>query len=454
MRLTAALAVLAVLASAWGCARATQPRGGPVPETPMVVVETSPGAFEMVEPFDDGIRFTFDRRPSERPTDGQLRDAVVVSPRTGEVSVRHRRHGIEVRMDGGFTEEAVYRILLRPTLQDLWRNRLEEPFELFFSTGPEFEPNVLAGIVTDRLTGREVRDIRVDAEPVEGGLVHSTVTDSTGVFTFPFLPAEGYRIRAYDDLNRNREPDFVERQDSTQVQLARGDTLIVMDLELLLPDTTAAILTGVEVVDSVTLALEFDDHLDPRLSLEGVRVTLGRDPDGPMPDGPVPGVREVLHSHEWEAVQEAEEALRDELEAADPDDPVDPDDPAGGDPTDPGAARAPGDPAPGAVPGAPGTEAEETGAQLPQEPAEPLPSTQVFVRLDAPLLPETGYVVTVEAVTNINGVPGGGGELPFETEPEPEEELEPEEEPDGPDDPDDPDDPGDPDPPGDPNDAR
>ena len=433
MRRAAVLAVFLLLVSAWGCARATQPRGGPVPETPMQVVETSPEAFAELEPFDDPVRFTFDRRPSERPTDGQLRDAVVVSPRTGEVSVRHRRQGIEVRMEGGFTEEAVYRITLRPTLQDLWRNRLDEGFELFFSTGPEFEPNVLAGIVTDRLTGREVRDIRVDAEPVDGGLIHSTVTDSIGLFTFPFLPANGYRVRAYDDLNRNREPDFMERQDSTEVQVARGDTVIVMDLALLTPDTTAAILSEVEVVDSVTLRLEFDDHLDPERPLDGVRVTLARDPEGPAP-----AVRQVLYLHQWQALRE-EEAER-EAEAAR--EAPEPDDPDAGDPDAGPPPEDPETPPPG-VPGDPATPAAAPDA----DPDDPLPSTQIFVRLDAPLLPETAYVVTVEEVTNINGVPGGGGELSFETPPEPEEEPEPED-PDEPDDPDDPDDPVDPTDPG------
>jgi hypothetical protein len=394
--------MVALVVMSAACARTGTPQGGDIPETPMEVVRTSPDTFSIVEPFDGSVSFEFDRRPSERPTDGQLRDAVVVSPRTGEVSVRHRRHGLEVEMEGGFQETTIYRITLLPTLQDLWQNRLGGPYDLFLSTGPEFEPNVLAGLVTDRLTGEDSPDVRVDAEPLDGGPVHSTVTDSTGVFTFPYLPANGYMVRAYQDMNRNREADFTEPQDSMEVTLTRGDTLIVTELALLLPDTTPAILDDVAALDSMTLELSFDDPLDPEMSLEGIQVSLLRE------DGDAPGVQELLHPHEWEerraemeAAREAQEAAQEEVVVDEPPDPDVPEEP---------------DPAP------------QPTEEDPTEPELLLPGYAIVAILDSPLEPEVTYEVRVEGVTNLNGVPGGGGEMPVEGPTPPEDPPEEDEE--------------------------
>lgn len=370
----------------FGCARTVSPRGGDVPETPMQVVATSPDTFAVVEPFDGPVRFEFDRRGSERPTSGQLRDAVLVSPRTGEVQVDPQRRGLEVRVEGGFREGIVYRVTLLPTLQDLWQNPLAGPYDLIFSTGPELEPNVLGGLVVDRLTGEEADDVSVDAVPRDEGLVHSTVTDSTGIFTFPYLPADRYLVRVYQDQNRNQEPDFAEPQDSLEVEVSPGDTLVITELALLAPDTTPAVLESATPVDSVTVRLTFDDPLDPELALDGVQVELSRE------DAPAPEVREILHLHEWE-VRLAEE----EEEAEEEPDPEEPAAPA------------------------------EPPEEAPAEADEPLlPAYEVVVVLEVGMAPAAAYTLHVEGIRNLNGVPGGGGEAEFEGPLPPEE---PEEDP-------------------------
>ena len=384
------LGLAAALALLGGCAQATQPTGGPVPETPLRVLSVSPDTFEVREPFGGSLRVEFERRISERPTSGTLRDAVVVSPRTGEVEVSHRRRGIEISMEGGFRQETVYQITILPRLQDLWQNRMDEPFDFFFSTGPEFEPNLLAGLLVDRLTLQEVGDARVDARRLPDGPTHSTVADSSGIFAFQYLPAGRYRVTAWDDLNRSREPDFNEPQDVIEVEVVRGDTLILSELALLEPDTTAAVLTGASFLDSLSVEARFDDFLDPEESLAGVVATLSRE------DGEAPRVVEVLHRWEWDA----REAARREAEAeaeAEPDPDEDPE-----------------------------LEEVEEPEPPPADDSPILPGQELVLVLDGPLEPEVVYTVEVTGVTNINGIPGGGGETDFETpEPEPEPEEEP-----------------------------
>ena len=382
----------------WACARPGSPEGGQVPDIPPLVTSTRPDTLAVVDPFTSPVRFEFDVPMSERPATGQLRDAVVVSPRTGSVSVRHRGDRYEVSMEGGFQEGQIYRVTLLPVLQDRFQNRMAEPFDLFFSTGPEFEPNLVAGLVMDRLTGEEVEGARVDAIPEGDRPGHSTVTDSTGVFAFPFLPSGRYELVAYEDRNRNREPDFEEPQAAMTAELATGDTLVFTDVALLLPDTTPAVLAEVEVLDTMALALEFDDFLDPEWPTEGVSARLDR------PEGSLPPVLEVLHEHEWEERQRA----RAEAQEPDPDDPdVDPE-PDPDDPEEPPAAPEP---------------------EVPPEEEPVLPSQVLVLVLGRPALePGEEYEVTVEGVENINGVPGGGGSVTFSV-PELPEEPPPEEPP-------------------------
>jgi hypothetical protein len=350
-----------------GCARTGGVQiGGDVPEEPVRVTGSQPGHLTTVDPFGGPVRIQFERTLSERPTQGSPAEAVVVSPRSGDVMVSVGRGGIEIAMEGGFRQETVYRITVLPRFRDRFDNRMDGTFELIFSTGPELEPNLLAGITSDRLTLQPESGMRVDARPPGDGPIHSTLSDSLGVFTFPHLPAGRYTLVAYDDLNRNREPDFLERQDVTEVGMNLGDTLIVTELQLLAPDTTAAVLEEIALVDSITLRVGFDDHLDPEAPLSDVQAILTRD------DANAPEVEEILTVDEWSA--------RD----ADPSD----------DPDDPDAAPATPAPAPDPGPG--------------------LPSQELILILSRPLLPEVSYTLTMGGVRNINGVADGGGVLEFE----------------------------------------
>jgi hypothetical protein len=358
-----------------GCARTTAPTGGPVPDTPLRLVGTSPEPFQIVEPFDGPVRIQFDRRISERPSTGSLQDVVLVSPQTGAVQVRLRRTGLEVRMEGGFQERTVYRITVLPTLQDLFRNRLERPEDLFFSTGPDFEPNLVAGLLVDRITGRPLPRMRVEAQPVSGDASHVAASDSLGIFAFRFLPAGRYRLVAYEDTNRNREPDFSESQAEINLEFAVADTLVLTELALLRPDTTAAILTRAEVIDSLTVQVSFDDYLDPAHAQTEVRGRIIAQTGIEIP------VARFVFPWVWEAERRQARAA---------------------------AAQ-------------PAAEGDDEGADEPRPPApereEPeaprLPFQSLVLILESPLVPGDSARVQVEGVVNLNGVPGGGGDLGF-----------------------------------------
>lgn len=364
-----------------GCARQQYPPGGGEDRIPPAVVATVPDTFGTVDPGLREIRIRFSERISERPTQGTLQEAVQVSPRTGDVRVEHGRSGLEVELLGGARPGTVYRVTVLPVVQDMFDNTMPEAFEFFFTTGPAFVPNVVAGTVIDRITGEPVNGARVDAfavgEVAEGqageveSAPHTAVADSAGIFALRYLPAGLYRIEGYRDANRNAESDPFEAYASDTARVGEADTL-VLALPLLEPDTTPPNLASAEAVDSTTVRLTFDDHLDPSRGLEGMRVTLA------VVEGPAtaaPGARTLLHAHEWEALR---------------------------------------------------AEAGDTVAARPGRPGDrprggpPLPSREVYALLAGVMESGTTYEAGASGVTNIQGTGGGEGSAEFEyVRPEP-----------------------------------
>ncbi|MFQ5537057.1 MAG: Ig-like domain-containing protein [Gemmatimonadota bacterium] len=300
------------VALAGACARVGAPPGGPEDRRPPVVVATDPEPYSVVEEFGGPVRFIFDERISERTAGGSLDDAVLVSPRTGKPRVKKGRQSLEVELDGGFQSGMVYRITLLPVVQDLFNNKLRDPFELVFSTGAELVESAVAGRVWDRVTGQGVADAQVLAVQRADSATYVSLADTGGVYAFRYLPPGRYDLVAFVDRNRNQEPDSMEVQ-GKQVLLFVGADTLLLDIPVLQPDTSPAQLTRVAILDSVTLLLSFDDYLNPATPASAVSVSLSRE------DGPAPGVARVFHEFEyvaWADSVRAELAREDSLKAA------------------------------------------------------------------------------------------------------------------------------------------
>ena len=257
----------ALLATA--CARNEPPTGGPEDRFPPYIIETLPDTFSTIEPGTREVWFGFSERISERPVSGRLNDVVVVSPSTGEIRVKHRREGIAVEMREGFAPGLVYRVTLLPVIKDMFGNALPDPFDLVFSTGGEIVPNVIAGMVEDRVTGEATRDVRVAARFAHGDdtITHWNFSDSAGVFSLRYVPDGPFEMWAWQDQNRDGEIDDSEPQTSfTPGELVDAPDTTLAILTLIQPDTTPPRLTKTTVDDSVTLKIEIDDYIEPDLA--------------------------------------------------------------------------------------------------------------------------------------------------------------------------------------------
>ena len=391
------------LFSICACANQGGPPGGPRDLTGPQVVETFPDTFAVLTGFDDEIRITFDERISERGVEGTLDGAVTISPESGEVRVRHSNRALRVRMEGGFQPNEVYRVTVQPVVQDLFSNAMVGAFEFIFSTGAEMTPTVLAGSIIDRITGEPVQGARITARvegapEVEGSddLVvptHVAISDLSGVYAFRYVPPDQYVMSAFVDQNRNREYDDLEPIGIGRAELNPADT-VLLDFVLLAPDTTPAVLGQVDLLDSLTLEVEFDDFLDQTSELIGVSASLGPDSLGP------PQVSTIMHQRDY---VERLRAIRDSSYVADSIQFVE-------DQERIELLRSAGDSI--------AADEIEAGLTTPRSPPESsqedlrtrdLPKRMLYLLLAGALTADQPYELSVAGVTNINDVPGGGG---------------------------------------------
>jgi hypothetical protein len=207
------------------------------------------------------------------------------------------------------------------------------------------------------------------------------------------------------------------------VSMAPGDTVVV-DLPVLAPDSTPAIATTASALDSTWIAVQFDDFLDPDASADQIGVRLTRE------GGDALVVSRLFHERAYEryvdqvedsfarldsieAVQAAEAAAA-AAAAADTlfDSPAAAPDTAGADTL---VADTLPEPEPRPIPprltGQTGAQAAPAGRSR--------PGRRIVGQLDGLLEPGVEYQVRVTDVVNINGLPGGGGDVTLTYEPPP-----------------------------------
>ncbi|MFW5950829.1 MAG: Ig-like domain-containing protein [Gemmatimonadota bacterium] len=396
-----------VAAVAFACAQPGSPPGGEPDRAPPRVIEVRPAAFDTLRDLDAPVVIRFNERISER-LDGvpEWNDAVLVSPATSPVDVDAGSRSIEIALVRDWEPDRVYRIVVRPVFRDLFNNARVEPIELVFSTGAPIFEAALVGFVTDRLTGRTVEGAWIEAVRRIDATPHVALTDSAGFFALRYLPAGAYDVRAWQDADRDRVAEFFEPQDSVEVAFGVEDTTVV-ELALLPPDTTPAVLARASVIDSTKVRLLFDDHF-------AVGPVDGQAWLHTLPDSALVGEGWLLHGSRLDSILAAEEAARDSVEAARADSVA----AVRGDTAraDTGRAEPPPD-----APRTDTTEAERRPARRAQAGAadDALPSQELIFRVPGVLIPDTSYYVRVDGVTNIQGVPGGGGTAAFTTPPPP-----------------------------------
>ena len=281
----------------FACAQPYPPPGGPPDREPPRLLATRPEQQAVLTEWEGPVEFTFDETLSENG----IRDAVLVSPETGAASIKRDGTNLKVSVEGGWQPNTIYRVVILPGIRDRFGNARREPTELIFSTGPQLSPTAIAGVVTDRITGRPLGDMRVSAtNAADSSKPHSTITDATGFFGLRQLPIGIYMVRAYEDRNRNRKLDPGEKHAQQPVVLVTERDTQVVQLALIAPDTTPARLLRAEPRDSVTVRLIFDDYIDPEKPLGTVTVRVMQ-----LPDSVLLSDLRIFHVREYQELMQA-----------------------------------------------------------------------------------------------------------------------------------------------------
>ena len=284
MRVTRAVRPVSVLLAlaALACARIEPPPGGPPDTSPPQLLATRPDSFARIPGFRGSVEFRFDEVISEGSSanegtgTGDLEKLVILSPSTKVPDVSWHRDRIDVRPNGGWQPDRVYRVELLPGVTDLRRNRSDTGAVLTFTTGAPLPATSIQGTVVDWTTGRPAPAALVEAILLPDSLPYRGVTDSSGHISLGPLPAGDYVVRGVLDQNHNMRLDPREAFDS--VRLARGKTS-AGELWAFVHDTTPPRIRTITVADSISATIELTQSLDPRQRLTPAAATVRLLPD-------------------------------------------------------------------------------------------------------------------------------------------------------------------------------
>ncbi len=394
---------LVAVAAALGCANIEPPPGGPPDQSPPFLVRTVPESLGVFPEFDGRVEFVFNEVVAEGQSpnlglgSGTLERLIVLSPtdRVPKISWRHDR--VTVKPREGWQPNRVYRVELLPGITDVERNRSDASAVVTFATGGDLPSDTLSGTLIDWVAGRLMTRGLVLATLMPDSLTYRAFTDSAGRFTIGPLPHGEYQVYGVVDRNNNTRLDRRESFDS--LTIARG-TSDIGSLWAIPHDTVGPRVGSIAIVDSLTVAITFNQHLDPyqRVDSSAVRVVL-------LPDSlPVPTLS-LLPQPEHDSLY-PRIVPADTIQAADsvaaPDSLPRADSAQadtlglGGPVVDPGK----------------GIAAADTALQSLLD-ERPKLFDRLILRLSAPLVPDGRYFLTTIGIRNVNGIEGEGGGAGF-----------------------------------------
>jgi hypothetical protein len=215
----------------------------------------------------------------------------LISPRNGETQADWHRSEISVRPRRGFKANTTYTISLLPGLSDLRGNTRNTGATTVFSTGSTLAAGRIAGTLFNWAEGRTIPRGLIEARLAgDSATVYLAATDSVGVFELRNVPPGRYNVRGISDDNSNHALDPREPFDTTIVNLTDSSNV---ELLAFVHDSIGARLSSVNVRDSVTLELLFDNPLSVTSAVTPASIRV-RAPDstdvpivsvsGPPPD--------------------------------------------------------------------------------------------------------------------------------------------------------------------------
>ncbi len=259
-----ALTITAVIALAAACASPGMPPGGPtVSAFPRVIVTLPDSNAVNVRP--NKVLVRYDDVIAEQANGGDLSKSVLISPWDGEPRVEWRRTGMTIRPHGLWRTNTAYTITILPGIGDLKSRPIPTGYVLRFSTGPTIPNTAIRGVAFDWVGGRALPKATIQAiDAKDSTLFFITVADSTGRYELTTVPPGEYLVRAIDEKSANRILEPREPWDTVRVTLTDSARA---DLYMYVHDTLPPRISEIRLSDSVTIAIVMDKPLKPGVAI-------------------------------------------------------------------------------------------------------------------------------------------------------------------------------------------
>ncbi len=366
-----ALTGIAVLALAAACATPGLPPGGPTVSAFPRVIATLPDTNAVnVKPGKVLIRY--DDVIGEQANGGELSKSVLISPWDGEPRVQWKRTGMTVHPRGDWRPNTAYTITILPGIGDLKGKPSPFGYVLRFSTGPSIPKTTIRGVAFDWVLARAVAKTTIQAIDVKDTtLIYLTAADSTGRFELSAMPAGTYIVRAIDERTANRTLEPREAWDTATVTITDSART---DLYMFVHDTIPPRIAELRLNDSISIALTMDKPLMPGVPIPATAVRVVGS------DSTAYEVASVLTAEEERIARELADSIartKDTTQRA----------PAGIQPPrrtiDPNRRR------------------DTVAVLAPPVSARKAPTTDIVIKMRAPLKPAASYRITVTGLRNL-----------------------------------------------------
>lgn len=181
-----------------GCAAVAPPPGGPVDDIPptLTAVEPPSGTVRISQGFT--VQLTFSERLNEN-TDASFIRVLPALPEPPDVKLK--KNVLEVTFPNELSENQTYILTLTREIKDEHNVRLDQTYQLAFSTGDEISEGKIAGKVYGGKGSATVYLYSLNEETNDTLFTKSpkyyTETDDSGAYAFSYLEPGDYRLLAF-----------------------------------------------------------------------------------------------------------------------------------------------------------------------------------------------------------------------------------------------------------------
>jgi uncharacterized protein (DUF2141 family) len=241
------------------------PPGGPVDKSGPMILSCMPEKGAIGIPRDNKVSILFSERVDRRT----IETAVFVSPRPeGKLKYDWDGNKLDIILPDSFALNATYIVSVGAAVADLRNNKMEQSFQLAFSTGQTINqgklegavfqnnkpaPNITIGLYDSALIGKET--FLDSVYPA-----YFTQSDKDGKYILDYLSDGDYFLYAFNDKNKNQLFDYPDEDFGLPCRIAKVSSTLspVINFNLMKHDTS--------VVKIISAHLTPDHLIKMRLS--------------------------------------------------------------------------------------------------------------------------------------------------------------------------------------------